>query len=297
MGSGSNPHLNKFPNRHLTCRLIGCAVVGVMALTVISQSRAFALFAFTADSIEQKGRLESTQTVLIASPQVINGDYQLHKNELISENLPISQLILGAINLACVSTLSAKGYEVITMEDYQRLSPEGNRLNESQKKAWQEIKKFSDAGQPEKRKMMPKIISESNEFIHDVSQKADAVIFVQFFAQVDSALLTPSQMTANSATTVGVGVAAAALTGGPVFFSPGVNTEYDYKISVVNAKTGELIWFTEGHDNQSDIGSKGRLIESFGSLLNGRIPKCLTPKSRSKFKTKRSEMRKTEEGG
>lgn len=148
------------------------AVVGIITLTLFCSIKAFALFSFTADSIELKGRLESAQTVLIASPQVINGDYQLHKNDLISENLPISQLIAGAINLACESTLSAKGYEVMTMEDYQKLSLLGNRLAESQENIWKELKKFSDAGQPEKRKMMPKIMAEPREFLKNIGVKS-----------------------------------------------------------------------------------------------------------------------------
>ena len=68
-------------------------------------------------------------------------------------------------------------------------------------------------------------------------------------------------------------------------------SNFDYKISAIDARSGELIWYREGLYNKSDIRSSGKLGNSFDSIFEEYVPKAKNPFSApGKFKFKRSQL-------
>lgn len=245
---------------------------------IISASPAWALFAYTADSYEKKpSGFDSIGKVAIVPPKVVSGNYQLiGHNTPVSENSPAYQLVEKSVLLGATNIFLKRGYAV--SEAPASISSE----------EWEDVLKFTDAGKPSKRKMLPYLASFKSLQAGEVN--TDAFVFFQIYGEFGAPSSSSDTIKAQQATEITGAVITGALTGS-AFIGPTATSEYDYKISIFDAHTGELLWFKEGHGNKTDIGSVGQFSREIENLLADDIPKNKKPlPAEQKFKRRRSEQ-------
>lgn len=80
--------------------------VSMCMIALVSAVPAWALFAYTADSYEKTSAFDSIGTVLILPPKVVTGDFQLHRNEPVSEDNPANQLIKKSVLIGAAAAFS-----------------------------------------------------------------------------------------------------------------------------------------------------------------------------------------------
>ena len=246
-------------------------------------STAWALFAFTADSYEKKPTaFDAISTVLILAPKVVTGDYQLIRKDPVSEDSLAYQLVAKSVILGASAAFTDRGYNV--SEDSISVKPE----------VWSEVIKFTDSGRPVKRKMLPYFAVFDKLQIKD--PKPDALVFLQIYGEFGSLSSENNNMKSDYAVSAAGAAVSGALTG---FLTvvPTATSEYDYKISIFDAKSGQLLWFQEGHRNNTDVGSVGRFSDEIKNLLRDCVPLNKKPTNTAKkFKKKRSEIAKLNNG-
>ncbi len=142
---------------------------------VANDKPAGALFAFVADWYEKPASFDEIGSVLILPPKVINGDFQLFNNDLIFDTSPVYQIVSKAVFLGASKAFSDKGFVAVTND----LTPTN--------KIWSQVMKFTDAGMPQKRKMLPYFAPASKEFQfqNQNGEQNDAIVFFQIYGKFD----------------------------------------------------------------------------------------------------------------
>lgn len=242
------------------------------------------------DSYEIKNKFENAQTIFIVKPKVIKGDRE-HLGDLLPETDARYKIVTDGLYLSAQSSLEKKGYRIYTMEDLPSDFSKLDQLRLQLSSVWSEIMKFSDAGKPNKRKILPFRIANSIDSF-GLPSSPDLLFLVQCYGKFDFEITSAEEMTgvAAEAAISGVATGVISIGYGGFLFSPEYSN-LDYKISAVDVKTGELVWYREGNQGDTDIRSRGKLSRSFDEIINELIPQAIHPvTAASKFKIKRSEI-------
>jgi len=241
------------------------------------------------DSYEMKDKFQSRQSILIVNPRVVNGDRE-RLGGYIGESDPRYKIVMDGLYLSGLSSLHEKGYKVYTLEDFPRDIVESDAFKEALTREWEELQKFTDSGKSNKRKMLPyKITSLMNLSV--LPDNPDILLFVQCYGKFDYQITPQGEMTGvaigAAASYAAIGTAIVPYAG---FFGSPEYSNFDYKISALDAKSGELIWYREGWHTNSDIRNKGKLGSSFDEIFSEYVPAAKVAAVSGKFKLKRSSV-------
>ena len=236
------------------------------------------------DQYELKGRMESVRTVYMLEPQIILGRRD-EKHALYQGDDPGTRMAQRAIVQAATDIFAEKGYGFSSAIDEDAVSGATKENQQKFQTALTHLDQFADAGMEKKPKLWPFSIGPDQEGLLPGSQ-VDAIAFVQCYGKFDSVMSPDGEVPFKVASTV----IQSALFGGAVIFR-GDYASLEFKISVIDAKTGEMIFYRESKEADTDVRDKARLLNTFTAAFRWYLPKAAhaTPPP-PKFKHKRSEI-------
>ena len=239
-------------------------------------------YASSLDAYELKGRMENIQTVYMPEPQIILGRRD-EKHALFTGDEPGRNVATRAIYHAAADAFAEQGYALsLPSDETKNLTPEQQQQMEN---AWKHLDQFADAGMEKKPKLWPFSLSPDHTFLVGVSN-ADAIAFVQCYGKFDSQASPDAEVAGKAVLTA----AQVALTGSAFIFR-GDYATLEFKLSVIDVKTGELIFFRESLEVDTDVRDKARLMGTFTKAFKWYLPKASHPAPKgTKFKRKRSQL-------
>ncbi len=239
------------------------------------------------DRYEQKGKFELFSKVFIFPPRLIVGNREALGHKLNPQS-PQHEEISRAIYLSSLTSFGDNGYVVAPKEDELRSFTNLSEADE----IWTEVIGFTDEGMQKKRKLLPFRIHKQISKLKNITGDSSAVVFIQLFGSFEYDITISEEMAATTAANVIVNAVTIPLAGTAVISggSAGVYGQFDYKISVFDAQTGELVWYREGVKDGTDFRSWSKLMVSLDEIYDSELPKATNPVVLSKFKAKRSQL-------
>jgi len=234
-------------------------------------------------SLAQKG------SVLIFSPRLFVG-FPMYKHYPIHGDAPVARLVSHAVIDAVMNVFREKGYLAAPEAELSHDLNAADKYQSALDNAWDIIIKETATQKFIARKIKPHSIGMTGNILSE--QPVDLFVFIQCFGPFDDKTPMPVQAGSEVAGSVATAVATTLTTGTAIFTKGG--DHIDYKISVIDAKTGNLIWYLEGFNSSTDVKSQGQLMKLFEKILNEEIPRTQQSQAENKFKKRRSEIHQTE---
>ena len=265
--------------RRQTILLLGMVCVPIQAFAVT----------MSVDWYEQKGRLENASRVYILPPRLIVGNREALGYNL-DEATPQYKQIVKAIYYSSSESFAKKGYQAI-LPTASKDAPQALITPDEADSIWTDVTKFTDEGKYKKRKILPYQMKEPLDKLKNVFGDADVAVFIQLFGSFKFEITEKEEVGGVVAGNLIANAILVPLTGTVVVGgTAGEYKQFDYKISVFDLKTGELIWYREGVKDSTDFRSWSKLMNSMVDIYDGELPKANNPVSTSKFKIKRSQL-------
>ncbi len=235
------------------------------------------------DQYEIKDRMQNVRTIYMLKPQIILGRRD-EKHGLFTGDEPGKKMAQRAILNAATDAFVQQGYGFtsVSEDDANTLSP--TDYQQEFQAVWQHLDQFADAGREKKPKLWPFSIAPDQQSLVR-SQEVDAIAFVQCYGKFDSVVTADAEVPGKVIFTV----AQLALTGAALIFSADY-ASLEFKLSVIDSRTGELIFYRESSEDQTDVRDSARLTGTFTEAFKWYLPKALNPAPLVKFKHKRSEI-------
>lgn len=240
-------------------------------------------YASILDQYEIKGRMPNIRTIYMVEPQIILGRRD-EKHGLYKGDEPSVKMAQRAILHSAADIFSQQGYgfssalegdaNIFTSPDYQQKI----------QSAWTHLDQFADAGKEKKPRLWPFSLAPYQQDLAG-NQEVDAIAFVQCYGKFESVATPGAEVPVAAALTV----AQLALVGSATITTGDYST-LEFKLSIIDSKTGELIFYRESSEVGTDVRDQARLINTFTSAFKWYVPKAVDPVPVVKFKHKRSEI-------
>ncbi len=235
------------------------------------------------DQYELKDRMQNVRTIYMVAPQIILGRRD-EKHGLFKGDEPGVQMAQRAILHAAADSFAQKGYGIVSALDDDASILSASEYQQKLQSAWKHLDQFADAGKEKKPKLWPFSIAPDYQGVVN-GREVDAIVFVQCYGKFDSETVAREEV---SMAITGV-VVQAALTGSAVIFR-GDYATLEFKLSVIDSKTGELIFYRESLEVDTDVRDRTCLANTFTAAFKWFLPAAVNPVPVVKFKHKRSEI-------